>query len=169
MSRLRTPIVCVIIGEGGSGGALGIGIGDKVAILENSYYSVISPEGCAAILWHDGTQAPVAAEALKLTGKDLFKLNLVDSIIPEPLGGAHRNIHDTIHTVEQFITKTLSQLMRINLDKLVNDRYEKLRNIGSDCAKAQEVASQHAAKASVEIPERLSIKAQLNKAVPEKT
>lgn len=169
MSRLRTPIVCVIIGEGGSGGALGIGIGDKVAILEHSYYSVISPEGCAAILWHDGTQAPVAAEALKLTGKDLFKLNLVDSIIPEPLGGAHRNIHDTVYTVERFITRTLAQLKRINLDKLVNDRYEKLRNIGRNCAKAQEIASQHADKASPKIPERLSIKAQLNKAIPEKT
>ncbi|MHC4554174.1 MAG: acetyl-CoA carboxylase carboxyltransferase subunit alpha [Planctomycetota bacterium] len=168
MSRLRTPVICVIIGEGGSGGALGIGVGDKVAILEHSYYSVISPEGCAAILWHDGTQAPVAAEALKLTGKDLFKLNLVDSIIPEPLGGAHRNIHDTVYTVERYITKTLAQLKRTNLDKLVNDRYEKLRNIGTNCAKAQEVASQHTAKASPEIPERLSIKAQLNKAVSEK-
>jgi acetyl-CoA carboxylase carboxyl transferase subunit alpha len=169
MSRLRTPIVCVIIGEGGSGGALGIGVGDKVAILEHSYYSVISPEGCAAILWHDGTQAPVAAEALKLTGKDLFKLNLVDSIIPEPLGGAHRNIHDTVHTVERYITRTLTQLKRISPDKLVTARYDKLRNIGTNCAKAQEIASQDKPKASPEIPERLSIKAQLNKAVPEKT
>jgi acetyl-CoA carboxylase carboxyl transferase subunit alpha len=169
MSRLRTPVVCVIIGEGGSGGALGIGIGDKVAILEHSYYSVISPEGCAAILWHDGTQAPVAAEALKLTGKDLFKLNLVDSIIPEPLGGAHRNIHDTVYTVERFITRALAQLKRINLDKLVNDRYEKLRNIGTNCATALEIASQETTKTSPEIPERLSIKAQLNKVVPEKT
>ena len=166
MSRLRTPVVCVIIGEGGSGGALGIGIGDKVAILEHSYYSVISPEGCAAILWHDGTQAPVAAEALKLTGKDLLKLNLVDSVIPEPLGGAHRNIHDTVYTVEQYITRTLAQLKRIDLDKLVNDRYDKLRNIGTNCAKAQEIVSQQAAP---EIPERLSIKAQLNKTALEKT
>lgn len=168
MSRLRTPVVCVIIGEGGSGGALGIGIGDKVAILEHSYYSVISPEGCAAILWHDGTQAPVAAEALKLTGRDLFKLNLVDAVIPEPLGGAHRNIHDTVYTVEQYITRTLAQLKRTNPDKLVSDRYEKLRNIGTNCAKAQEVASQYTAEAPQEIPERLSIKAQLNKTVPEK-
>lgn len=169
MSRLRTPIVCVIIGEGGSGGALGIGIGDKIAILEHSYYSVISPEGCAAILWHDGTQAPVAAEALKLTGKDLFKLNLVDSIIPEPLGGAHRNVHDTVYTVERFITSTLAQLTRINLDKLVNDRHKKLRNIGTNCARAQEIVSQDTAQTSLEIPERLSIKAQLNKAVPKET
>ncbi|OQY05089.1 MAG: acetyl-CoA carboxylase carboxyl transferase subunit alpha [Planctomycetales bacterium 4572_13] len=169
MSRLRTPVVCVVIGEGGSGGALGIGVGDKVAILEHSYYSVISPEGCAAILWHDGTQAPVAAEALKLTGRDLFKLNLVDSIIPEPLGGAHRNIHDTVYTVERFITKTLAQLKQVNLDKLINDRYEKLRNIGTNCAKALKITSQHTTEISPKIPERLSIKAQLNKAVPEKT
>ena len=169
MSRLRTPIVCVIIGEGGSGGALGIGVGDKVAILEHSYYSVISPEGCAAILWHDGTQAPVAAEALKLTGKDLFKLNLVDSIIPEPLGGAHRNIHDTVHTVERYITRTLTQLKRISPDKLVTARYDKLRNIGTNCAKAVEIATQNDIETSPKIPERLSIKAQLNKAVPEKT
>ena len=168
MSRLRTPVVCVIIGEGGSGGALGIGIGDKVAILEHSYYSVISPEGCAAILWHDGTQAPVAAEALKLTGRDLFKLNLVDAVIPEPLGGAHRNIHDTDYTVEQYITRTLAQLKRTNPDKLVSDRYKKLRNIGTNCAKAQEVASQYTAEPAQEIPERLSLKAQLNKTVPEK-
>ncbi len=168
MSRLRTPVVCVIIGEGGSGGALGIGIGDKVAILEHSYYSVISPEGCAAILWHDGTQAPVAAEALKLTGKDLFKLNLVDSIIPEPLGGAHRNIHDMVYTVERYITRTLAQLRRINLDTLVNDRYEKLRNIGTNCAKAHEIVSQRATEKMPEIPERLSIKAQLDKTNSEK-
>ncbi|RKY13395.1 MAG: acetyl-CoA carboxylase carboxyl transferase subunit alpha [Planctomycetota bacterium] len=168
MSRLRTPVVCVIIGEGGSGGALGIGVGDKVAILEHSYYSVISPEGCAAILWHDGTQAPVAAEALKLTGKDLLKLKLVDSIIPEPLGGAHRNIHDTVYTVEQFITKTLAQLKRIDLDKLVNDRYEKLRNIGTNCT-TQEIVSQDTTKTRPEIPERLSIKAQLDKVIPEET
>ena len=169
MSRLRTPIICVIIGEGGSGGALGIGVGDRVAILEHSYYSVISPEGCAAILWHDGTQAPVAAEALKLTGKDLFKLKLVDSIIPEPIGGAHRNIHDTIHTVERFITRTLSQLKRINLDKLMNARYEKLRNIGMNCAKAEEIALQSATKILPKIPEHLSLKTQLDKVVPEKT
>jgi acetyl-CoA carboxylase carboxyl transferase subunit alpha len=167
MSRLRTPIICVIIGEGGSGGALGIGIGDKVAILEHSYYSVISPEGCAAILWHDGTQAPVAAEALKLTSRDLFKLNLVDTIISEPLGGAHRNVHDMIHTVEQFITKSIFQLKRTNIDKLVNDRYDKLRNIGTNCAKAEEIVSQ-VETAAPEIPERLSIKAQLKKAVPER-
>jgi len=161
MSRLRVPIVCVIIGEGGSGGALGIGVGDKVAILEHAYYSVISPEGCAAILWHDGTQAPIAAEALRLTGKELLKLKLVDTVIHEPLGGAHRNIHDTIYNVEQYITRTLNQLKRTNIDKLVDNRYQKLRGIGANCAKAHEVATM---QAKPEIPEHLSAKVQLEKA-----
>lgn len=161
MSRLRVPIVCVIIGEGGSGGALGIGVGDKVAILQHAYYSVISPEGCAAILWHDGTQAPIAAEALRLTGKELLKLKLIDTVIEEPLGGAHRNIHDTIYNVEQYITKTLNQLKRISIDKLVEMRYQKLRDIGSDCALAHEIAAQ---QAKPELPEHLSAKAQLKKA-----
>lgn len=88
MSRLKVPIICIVIGEGGSGGALGIGVGDRLAMLEFAYYSVISPEGCAAILWRDGAQAPQAAQALKLTSKDLLKLELVDAVIPEPLGGA---------------------------------------------------------------------------------
>ncbi len=161
MSRLRVPIVCVIIGEGGSGGALGIGVGDRVAILEHAYYSVISPEGCAAILWHDGTQAPIAAEALRLTGKELLKLKLIDAIIPEPLGGAHRNIHDTIYNVEQYITKTLNQLKRVSIDKLVDSRYQKLREIGSNCARAHEIVGR---QVKPEIPERLSAKTQLDKA-----
>ncbi|MDD5327381.1 MAG: acetyl-CoA carboxylase carboxyltransferase subunit alpha [Phycisphaerae bacterium] len=131
MSRLRVPIICIVIGEGGSGGALGIGVGDKMAILEFAYYSVISPEGCAAILWRDGSQAPDAAEALKLTSKDLHKLNLVDAVIPEPLGGAHRNIHDTVHNVEEYIVKTLRDLKRTTIDNLLDNRYKKLRSIGS--------------------------------------
>lgn len=168
MSRLRTPIVCIIIGEGGSGGALGIGVGDKIAMLEHAYYSVISPEGCAAILWHDGAKAPIAAEALKLTAKDLLKLKLVDSIIPEPLGGAHRNIHDTVYNVERYITRTLIHLKRISLDKLLEDRYEKLRNIGANCARVQESASQPKIDKQLEIPERLSIEAQLRQKQMEK-
>lgn len=107
MSILKVPIICIVIGEGGSGGALGIGVGDKLAMLEFAYYSVISPEGCAAILWRDGSMASEAAEALKLTSKDLLKLQLVDAVIPEPLGGAHRNIHDCVYNVEKFIVKTL--------------------------------------------------------------
>jgi acetyl-CoA carboxylase carboxyl transferase subunit alpha len=131
MSRLPTPIICICIGEGGSGGALGIGVGDKLAMLEYAYYSVISPEGCAGILWRDGSQAPDAAEALKLTSKDLLKLKLIDEAIPEPLGGAHRNIHDTVYNVEQYVTKTLAALKRTKMDTLLENRYAKLRAIGS--------------------------------------
>ncbi|MHC4483499.1 MAG: acetyl-CoA carboxylase carboxyltransferase subunit alpha [Planctomycetota bacterium] len=131
MSRLRVPVICICIGEGGSGGALGIGVGDRLAILEFAYYSVISPEGCAAILWRDGSQAADAAEALKLTSKDLHKLELVDAIIPEPLGGAHRNVHDTVYNVERYIVKTLTALKRTKIDNLLENRYRKLRSIGS--------------------------------------
>jgi acetyl-CoA carboxylase carboxyl transferase subunit alpha len=132
MSQLPVPIICICIGEGGSGGALGIGVGDRLAMLEFSYYSVISPEGCAGILWRDGSQAPDAAEALKLTSKDLTKLKLIDDVIPEPLGGAHRNIHDTVYNVEQYIIKTLAILKRTKVETLLENRYQKLRAIGSD-------------------------------------
>jgi acetyl-CoA carboxylase carboxyl transferase subunit alpha len=130
MPRLKVPIICIVIGEGGSGGALGIGVGDRLAILEFAYYSVISPEGCAAILWRDGSQAPLAAEALKLTSKDLLKLGLVDEVIPEPLGGAHRNLHDTVYNVESYIVKTLRELKRVKIDQIIEARYNKLRSIG---------------------------------------
>jgi acetyl-CoA carboxylase carboxyl transferase subunit alpha len=151
---------------------LGIGIGDRFAMLEHAYYSVISPEGCAAILWHDGAQAPRAADALKLTAKELLKLKLIDAIIPEPLGGAHRNIHDTIYNVEQFITKSLAQLKRIPIDKLVNNRYTRIRNIGAACVPASEFATKE--KVHTAIPDRLSLKTQLEAAkksphVPETT
>ncbi len=132
MARLRVPIVCVVIGEGGSGGALGISVGDRLAMLEFAYYSVISPEGCAAILWRDGSHAPDAAEALKLTSKELLKLGLIDAIIPEPLGGAHRNIYDTVRNVETYIVRTLRDLKRIKIDSLLDSRYKKLRAIGSN-------------------------------------
>jgi acetyl-CoA carboxylase carboxyl transferase subunit alpha len=131
MSRLKVPVICIVIGEGGSGGALGIGVGDKFAILEYAYYSVISPEGCAAILWRDGAQAANAAEALKLTSKELQRLGLADAIISEPLGGAHRNIHDTVYNVEQYIVKTLRELKRTKLENLLDNRYKKLRAIGT--------------------------------------
>jgi len=134
MSRLRVPIVCIVIGEGGSGGALGIGVGDRLAMLEFAYYSVISPEGCAAILWRDGTKAPQAAESLKLTGKDLQKLELIDAIVSEPLGGAHRNVHDCVYNVEGYIVKTLSALKRTKIDNLLENRYKKLRLIGTSPA-----------------------------------
>jgi acetyl-CoA carboxylase carboxyl transferase subunit alpha len=131
MARLHVPIICICIGEGGSGGALGIGVGDRMAMLEFSYYSVISPEGCAAILWRDGSQAPDAAEALKLTSGDLYKLNLVDAIIPEPLGGAHRNVHDAVYNVEEYIVKALRELKRTKIENLLESRYKKLRSIGN--------------------------------------
>jgi len=131
MSRLRVPIVCICIGEGGSGGALGIGVGDKFAMLEFAYYSVISPEGCAAILWRDGAKASEAAESLKLTSKDLYRLGLIDAAIPEPLGGAHRNVHDTVYNVEKYIVKTLAGLKRTKIDNLLENRYNKLRSLGN--------------------------------------
>jgi acetyl-CoA carboxylase carboxyl transferase subunit alpha len=132
MSRLPVPVICVCIGEGGSGGALGIGVGDRLAMLEFAYYSVISPEGCAGILWRDGSQAPEAAEALKLTSKDLLKLKLIDEAIAEPLGGAHRNIHDTVYNVEQYIVRTLAVLKRTKIETLLENRYAKLRATGGE-------------------------------------
>ena len=135
MARLKTPIVSIVIGEGGSGGALGIGVGDRLAMLQYSYYSVISPEGCAAILWRDGSKANEAAEALKLTSTDLLKLKVVDDCIAEPLGGAHRNVHDTVYNVEQYITKTLRELKRYKIENLVEKRYEKILSIGQPVKK----------------------------------
>ena len=132
MSRLAVPIVCICIGEGGSGGALGIGVGDKVAMLEYAYYSVISPEGCAAILWRDGSQAADAAESLKLTSKDLRRLGLIDAVIPEPLGGAHRNVHDTVHNVQTYVNRTLAELRRAKPSTLVENRYKRWRSVGAD-------------------------------------
>jgi len=166
MSRLKVPIICIVIGEGGSGGALGIGVGDKLAILEYAYYSVISPEGCAAILWRDGSQANKAAEALKLTPKELMKLNIIDEIIPEPLGGAHRNIHDTVYNVERYIIKTLRDLKRTKTDNLLANRYKRLRAIGTEYQtitrpKPATVKPSIKTPAKPKIPARLSIAAQL--------
>ncbi len=146
MSRLKVPIVCIVIGEGGSGGALGIGVGDKLAILEFAYYSVISPEGCAAILWRDGAQAPQAAEALNLTSKDLVRLGLVDAVIPEPLGGAHRSLHDTVYNVEQYITKTLRDLKRTKTENLLENRYNKICAIGASTTEKLRIRTRPAAE-----------------------
>lgn len=140
MSRLKVPIVCICIGEGGSGGALGIAVGDRLAMLEFAYYSVISPEGCAAILWRDGSQAPDAAEALKLTSKDLLKLGLIDAIVPEPVGGAHRNMHDTVHNVESYLAQTLGKLRRMTTEELLDNRYRKWRSVGAEYAKTERKA-----------------------------
>ena len=130
MSRLRTPIVCTVISEGGSGGALGIGVGDRMAMLEYAYYSVISPEGCAAILWKSGEQAPQAAEALQLTSRRLIDLDIIDAIIPEPLGGAHRNPAEAATNLERYITRSIRELKRIEPTALLDHRYARWRRIG---------------------------------------
>ena len=130
MARLEVPILCVVIGEGGSGGALGIGVGDRVAVLENAYYSVISPEGCAAILWKDRAKAPEAAAALKLTAAELLEKELIDEVIPEPLGGAHRDPAATAEAVKASLSKSLKQLNELDPETLVQQRYEKYRKIG---------------------------------------
>jgi len=130
MSRLPTPIICVVIGEGGSGGALGIGVGDRVAMLEHAYYSVISPEGCAGILWKSHTFKEQAAEALKMTSKDLMRLGVIDAVIPEPLGGAHRNHHLMASRLKSYLRSNLRELLSIPLDQLIEARYQKFRRIG---------------------------------------
>ncbi|MEA3347156.1 MAG: acetyl-CoA carboxylase carboxyltransferase subunit alpha [Candidatus Auribacterota bacterium] len=130
MPLLKTPIMCVVIGEGGSGGALGIGVGDRVLILQNAYYSVISPEGCAAILWKDRAKTQAAAEALKLTAKDLLALKVVDEVIPEPLGGAHRDYDTAAEYVKKAIVKNLTVLGKIPVSELVENRYKKFRKLG---------------------------------------
>jgi acetyl-CoA carboxylase carboxyl transferase subunit alpha len=130
MSRLKTPIICVVIGEGGSGGALGIGVGDRVAMLEFSYYSVISPEGCAGILWKSHQYAERAATALKFTSKDLLRLGVVDHVIEEPLGGAHRDQHQTAMRVKQYLLRSLRELIAQPTEKLLAGRYGKFRRMG---------------------------------------
>ena len=130
MMTLRTPVVSVVIGEGGSGGALGIGVADRVLILENAYYSVISPEGCAAILWKHRKHAPEAAEALKLSSPDLLKMGLVDGVIPEPAGGAHCNPAQAAENLKSAISKELQTLLKTPVEKLLRARYDKFRKMG---------------------------------------
>jgi acetyl-CoA carboxylase carboxyl transferase subunit alpha len=165
MSRLKVPVICVVIGEGGSGGALGIGVGDKMAMLQYAYYSVISPEGCAAILWRDGSQASHAAEALRLTSKDLYRLELIDAVIEEPLGGAHRNVHDTVYNVEKYIIKTLAVLKRTKTETLLENRYKKLRAIGTGTSEKLLIKTQQSRdriKAAIEkIPSPKSVPAEV--------
>jgi acetyl-CoA carboxylase carboxyl transferase subunit alpha len=131
MSRLATPVICVVIGEGGSGGALGIGVGDKVAMLEHSYYSVISPEGCAGILWKSSKYAEQAAEALRMTSTDLLRLGVIDDVIEEPLGGAHRDLHQTAARLKMYLIKSIRELISQPLDSLLAARYQKFRRIGA--------------------------------------
>lgn len=128
--NIKVPIICVIIGEGGSGGALGIGIGNRILILEHAYYSVISPEGCAAILWKDRAYSDKAAEALKITGKDLLELKLADEIIKEPKGGAHADHEAAAENLKQAILKNLEELSAKSEEEILQDRYDKFRVMG---------------------------------------
>ena len=130
MMLLETPIVAVIIGEGGSGGALGIGVADKVLIMENAYYSVISPEGCAAILWKHRSHAPEAAEALKLTANHLKEFGLVDGVVPEPQGGAHHDTAAAAELLKKSIVQSLDELAKEPASKLLDARYGKFRRMG---------------------------------------
>lgn len=130
MTRLKVPIICVIIGEGASGGALGIGVGDKVLMLENTWYSVISPESCSSILWRSWEYKEQAAEALKLTAKDMKKMGLVDEIVKEPVGGAHRDREKTFEIVAKAITKSFEEFKKLSPTDLVDQRMEKYSNMG---------------------------------------
>ena len=141
MSRLRTPIISVVIGEGGSGGALALSVSDRLYMLEHAVYSVISPEGCAAILWRKNAELSSedfskAAEALKLTAQDLLSFRIIDDIIPEPSGGAHRNVEQTARTISDKIVETLEELKAKTPGKLVEERYRRLKKIGSFTAEA---------------------------------
>ncbi len=130
MTLFKVPMISVVIGEGGSGGAIGIGVSDRVLILENAYYSVISPEGCAAILWKDRDAAPQAAEALKITAKDLLELELVDEVVPEPLGGAHNDHSATADTLREVLLRNLEELRQIDPEDRLKQRYQKYRRHG---------------------------------------
>jgi acetyl-CoA carboxylase carboxyl transferase subunit alpha len=130
MARIQVPIICVIAGEGGSGGALGIGVGDKILMLSNAVYSVISPEGCAGILWRDGTKAPLAAAALKPTAPSLMELKVIDRIIDEPVEGAHTDYEATFAAVKKAILEELKALMKLPKAKLTKRRFEKFSNMG---------------------------------------
>jgi acetyl-CoA carboxylase carboxyl transferase subunit alpha len=130
MMSLGVPVLCVVIGEGGSGGALGIGVGNRVLIMANSYYTVISPEGCAAILFRDAAKAPDAAEALRLTPNDLLEFGIVEEIIPEPVGGAHRDHNKAAQFLKEVVNRHLDELSQSNSDELREQRYRKYRNVG---------------------------------------
>lgn len=130
MMRLKVPVICIIIGEGASGGALGIGVGDKVVMLENTWYSVISPESCSSILWRSWEYKETAASALKLTSKDMKKNKLVDDVIPEPVGGAHRNPQENFENVKKYIINALAELKKADSKKRINDRIEKFCEMG---------------------------------------
>ena len=147
---LEVPVIAAVIGEGGSGGALGIGVADRVLILDNAYYSVISPEGCAAILWKDRANAGKAAAALRITAKDLLELKLVDEIIPEPLGGAHVDPTMTAETLKTYLLKNLEELLAIPVPERLKMRYAKFRAHGHFVEKADNAAEIKPAKKTAE-------------------
>ncbi len=142
MAALRIQILVIVIGEGGSGGALGIGVGDRICVLENAYYSVISPEGCSAILWKDRTKAKEAAECLRLTAKDLLELKLIDRMIEEPMGGAHRDPEAMALRIKSVIQEYLHELHGVAIDEIVQQRYQKFRQMGVFSASGGEDAAQ---------------------------
>jgi acetyl-CoA carboxylase carboxyl transferase subunit alpha len=131
MSKLRTPIIVVVTGEGGSGGALAIGVGDHVAIFEHAIYSVASPEACASIVWRSSENAPDAAEAMKVSAQELIKIGIVDEIIPEPSGGAHRDYEEMAMSLKKSITDALSRLDQQTIEEMLESRYQRLLRIGS--------------------------------------
>ncbi|OGS21330.1 MAG: acetyl-CoA carboxylase carboxyltransferase subunit alpha [Elusimicrobia bacterium RIFOXYA2_FULL_39_19] len=131
MSALEVPVICVVLGEGGSGGALGIGVGDKILMLENAYYSVITPEGCASILFHDAGKAAEAAEAMKITANNLYEFKVIDEIIPEPLGGAHRDVKETANNIKTAILKHYAGLSKMSGPQIQKARYNKYRILGN--------------------------------------
>ena len=131
MASLKVPVIAIVIGEGGSGGALGIGIANKVLMLENSTYSVISPEGAAALLWKDSNLAKIAAETMKITAHDIKQLGIIDDVISEPLGGAHKDVEQQALAIKSAFVAQLDSLESLSRDEIANDRFEKFRNIGS--------------------------------------
>jgi acetyl-CoA carboxylase carboxyl transferase subunit alpha len=131
MAGLTVPVICIVIGEGGSGGALGLGVGNLIHMLENSTYSVISPEGAAAILWRDSAKAKMAAESMKITAPDLKKLGIIDEVIPEVKGGAHKNVEKQAQEIEKILEISLEKLLKMSKIELVENRYQKFRNMGA--------------------------------------
>jgi acetyl-CoA carboxylase carboxyl transferase subunit alpha len=126
-----TPVMAVVIGEGGSGGALALGVADRILMLEHSTYSVISPEGCAAILWNNGAKASEAAELLKITAQDLFQMKVIDEVVEEPVGGAHRDPRRAAELLKEAVVRNLAEIRNIPIDELIKQRYERLRRIGT--------------------------------------
>jgi acetyl-CoA carboxylase carboxyl transferase subunit alpha len=130
LAKLKTPVICTVIGEGGSGGALAIGVGDRISMLQYSIYSVISPEGCASILWKSADKAPIAAEAMGVTAVQIYKLGLVDQVLLEPLGGAHRNYDEMAATLKKSLAEQLATLQNFTIPELLDARYQRLMAYG---------------------------------------